>query len=91
MSIVKKPDEVQRAHDLLMWILIRQMEQRDPPMEDVVVEKLSSALSSLCWYLGHNHNPHFRDILKAIEDGFHDLGMIYDPTTRTIYPRAVVQ
>ena len=58
-------DEVQRAHDMLVGIILGHIEN---PFIDRSSESLQAAADVLCWILKHNHNETFAQNLLHIED-----------------------
>jgi len=67
-------DEVQRAHDVLVQLVINQdlAEEIDPAL----IESLSHRLDILCWVLCHDHPQGFAEGLAAIATAFAELGIV---------------
>lgn len=64
MPKLKSEREIQRAHDILHAIVTGKAGIDGP--EDGM-ERCHAALDALCWVLGHDHNPTFRNNLAAVE------------------------
>ena len=63
---MKTAIEVQRAHNLLAFLLAEEMEHRC--LSDRQICILSAYISVLCWLLGHQHNDSFAQMLASIEN-----------------------
>lgn len=61
---MKTEDEVQRAHDLLVGILLGEV---DVGFSDNDKEAIAAATDVLCWILDHTHNKSFEENLKRVE------------------------
>jgi len=87
---MKNPAELERAHDLLTFLLVHsmrsQMQQPGPHFLDGnQIRKLATYTSVLCWCLDHPHNHAFDTVLADVETEFRVRGLCYDPQTRTIF------
>ncbi len=72
---MKSRREVQRAHDILKAILLKEV----PIDHDDGGERLKlihSALDTLCWVLEHGHNSTFADNLALIETALAEKGFV---------------
>lgn len=72
---MKSDREVQRAHDMLVGIILG-----EAPMPLTVAEKqsLERQAAVLCWVLGHDHNPSFAQMLTAIEGQLQSRGIVLE-------------
>ena len=73
---VKSHDEIQRAHDILVFLILNQsvVEQLlDKPDRD----GLCRFADVLCWVLGHAHNDSFVVFMKQIEDALLASGSVF--------------
>lgn len=62
---LRPADEVQRAHDMLVNILLdREMSAK---LSDTLADSLNFMAGVLCWVLGHDHNPAFAATLEVLE------------------------
>lgn len=66
------PREVQRAHDILLAIVTKQV---DLPMTEEAMVNTHIELDVLCWLMGHNHNQAFGDKLVTIRQTLRRLGV----------------
>lgn len=64
-QIYKSPDEIQRAHDLLIQMLLDN--ERTSLLSDLELLDAMAYASVLCWLLGHTHNPSFATNLRELE------------------------
>ena len=67
-------DEIIRAHDTLLSVL-----NGDVPCEFADAEQkmiINAALDTLCWVLGHTHNPQFQKNLKMIREQLRVAGYV---------------
>jgi len=71
---MKTTDEIYRAHDMLTAILLREVPS--PFGNDTKAQTmLTSACDVLCWVLEHDHNQHFADNLRRIEEFLLERGL----------------
>lgn len=81
-QIMRTPQELQRAHDLLVGMIISDELRRrvfGPDDEKAVQERLMECANVLCWCLGHTHNVTFATNLQTIETAMERLGIpIFD-------------
>jgi len=61
---MRDPVEIQRAHDLLIPVLLGEIEL---PIDEADKRSLQAAVDVLCWVLRHDHNDAFATNLKRIE------------------------
>jgi len=62
---VRKPQELQRAHDLLVGFLFdADARNQLPPGAGV---RIAAAADVLCWVLHHDHNPTFANLMLNLE------------------------
>lgn len=71
---MKTGDEIQRAHDLLVGIVL------DSELFDQLVnaddhQGLICSLDVLCWVLGHDHNTSFAQNIRKLELRLEALGI----------------
>jgi len=68
---MKSQDEVTRAHDLMVGILLGQV-----PLELAGEDKRLAIATTdvLCWVLGHDHNQNFGNNLTAFELLLEEMG-----------------
>jgi len=72
-EIVKTAQEVQRAHDLLIEIILA--ENRNPlQLGQDEIDDIKAYTTVLCWLLGHQYNTVFEDNLHMLEEGLKKLG-----------------
>jgi hypothetical protein len=64
--------EIQRAHDLLVGIILGEVPELE--ITDEIRDKLSAAASVLCWVLKHDHNLRFQELLDALEKAGEKVG-----------------
>lgn len=69
-------DEVMRAHDVLVQLLLHR--GLGELLEPEVFTSLSLRAETLCWVLHHDHNTRFADCLAAIEMVFAKTGIVLD-------------
>lgn len=71
---MRSPTELQRAHDLLIGLLL----DTDFPRvaDEAEVAMIMSQANVLCWALGHRHNTKFAQILLDIERNMADQGVV---------------
>lgn len=69
--MIRDEDEVQRAHDVLIAVILREIPS---PFGDEERGLLMAAANALCWVLRHDHNTDFATNLKDIEDHIASLG-----------------
>lgn len=62
---VRPANEIQRAHDLLVPILIGELKLL---MGEETRKALHAACDVLCWVLNHDHNQAFADNLRKVEE-----------------------
>lgn len=68
--IVRTPDELQQAHDLLVGLIL-DSEMRavlGPDQDGKILIAMVANADVLCWILGHDHNHTFSDNLEGIQD-----------------------
>ena len=65
MPPIRSVKEIQRAHDLLVGILLGDLGE-PPPGE--IGESMQLAAAVLCWVLRHDHNLSFERFLAKTED-----------------------
>lgn len=65
--------EIQRAHDLLVGVLLGEVPELEPTQRRHK-EVLSAAASVLCWILEHDHNVKFPRLLKDLEQAAKEYG-----------------
>lgn len=61
---MKTEREIQRAHDLLVGIVLKDIDVGASAAQIAIIVQ---AASVLCWILNHEHNPAFGNLLKATE------------------------
>jgi hypothetical protein len=69
---MKTQDEIQRAHDILAAIILKEVPLQ---VKDEQMERLLGSADVLCWMLEHEHNKSFQENLKRIEDTFQQMGI----------------
>ncbi len=71
---MKTFEEVQAAHDRLTAILLEDVPN---PFEDdpLAWKALQSATDVLCWVLEHDHNQHFTENLRLIDEFLAECGL----------------
>jgi len=79
-AIVPSESEVQRAHKLLISVILYQelMGFTEEQFADIL-----AYASVLCWLLGHDHNPTFPCNLAVIEERMQQKGLLL--TGDTLY------
>ena len=88
-KLARTPQEVSRAHDLLTFIILSDLEKGTWP--EPLLEHAVGLLSVLCWVLGHDHADEFTVLLKQIEAALEKVGGYFDETTRTfVLPEQVI-
>lgn len=65
-------DEVQRAHDMMVGIILGDIEN---PFHAKSMKSLEQSADVLCWVLKHGHNEEFGKNLKEIEDYCQEKGI----------------
>ena len=65
--------EVQRAHDLILGVLLHRDIAAGLGETAVVLDQMACVL---CWVLRHDHNPGFPRVLAAIEERMRDEGLV---------------
>lgn len=68
---MRSPNEIQRAHDILRAVVLGEI-----PSPFAKKAEVHAAIDALCWVLRHDHNQHFADNLKTIEDAAEDAGFV---------------
>jgi hypothetical protein len=78
----RRPDEIQRAHDLLAHVTVAgiAIEQLDPEL----LKAAACYGAVLCWVLGHDHNRGFALVIQSIDALLEAHGLVYDGATRRI-------
>src|ERR1051326_3036113 len=71
-SDMKQEIEVQRAHDVLVALILGEVPS--PVATPAAKDDLILAASVLCWVLEHDHNPKFTQYLKLLEDKLRAMG-----------------
>jgi hypothetical protein len=66
-SNLRGEDEIQRAHDLLVGIILDECPPELQPKDEIDRQHLSGMASVLCWMLRHDHNKSFGDLLAGID------------------------
>ena len=61
--MLKSEEEIQRAHDAIAAIVLREVDFDYPPG---ALQAAHHCLDVLCWILNHDHNPAFGDNLAMI-------------------------
>lgn len=61
---MRSPDEVQRAHDVLVAVVTGEVPDPFPDEQSMVAAR--AGLDVLCWVLHHDHNQTFARNLEAI-------------------------
>ena len=84
---MKTADQIQRAHDLLVGLIL------DEEVSAQVInaddqEKVIIALDALCWVLGHNHNIKFAENIRQIELRLEALGIRIERLPEMVYPNS---
>lgn len=70
--LTREPMEIQRAHDLLVGIVLG-----ETPITDEETKTEAGGIAGvLCWVLKHEHNKTFGDLLEQIEGELHEMGAI---------------
>ena len=64
-SVLRTQAEIQRAHDLLLAVILKDVEL---PFSETTRGLISVSASVLCWCLRHEHNDAFDRNLKIIEN-----------------------
>lgn len=64
--------EIQRAHDILVEIILKRVPNPFPGAEQFIIANADV----LCWILNHDHNTTFRDNLAKIETYLEHQGLI---------------
>jgi len=80
-DIIRTADEAQRAHDMLIQLLLDDdlrkrilgPESVDP--EGLIVASIRANADVLCWLLGHQHNTTFETNLEGVERMLRKLGI----------------
>jgi len=72
---IRTEAEVQRAHDILVGLILDECPPELRPTEEQRAQ-LASMASVLCWMLHHDHNTSFAELLAGIEKAANDLGTI---------------
>lgn len=76
---LKWREEIQRAHDMLSAVVLREVNVEVPVGFGLVVvdlELLSAQCDVLCWILEHDHNFAFENNLKALRAEFDRRGIV---------------
>jgi hypothetical protein len=74
-TAMKTELEIQRAHDLLIGIVIGEAPNPFKP-GSIEQECLTVACDVLCWVLGHDHNIQFQGNLDKIENWLKQYGVV---------------
>ena len=73
---IRDPNEIQRAHDLLIGILLGETPYH---LTKEAKGRYSMMACVLCWVLQHDHNPRFAELLKEVEAAIKEAGLeLYD-------------
>lgn len=67
----RPPMEIQRAHDLLVGIILGET----PVTREEIKKQCSPPASVLCWVLQHDHNKAFGELLERIEQALSSMGV----------------
>ena len=82
---LRTPDEVQRAHDLLIGLVLNEKLFHQIVEEDTR-PLIIAALDVLCWTLNHKHNTLFASNLVLLEQMLADLGVRLRDTGKLTVP-----
>lgn len=72
---MRSQDEIQRAHDLLLGIILREIPR---PKSALLGVELSRLASVLCWVLGHEDNTAFCELLENLERELEAMGFVLE-------------
>lgn len=64
--LARSEDEIVRAHDLLVGILVGELREVVESSPDGL-RSIAAAADVLCWLLGHEHNQNFGGNLARLE------------------------
>jgi hypothetical protein len=70
-QIVRTPQEVQRAHDILVNLIVdEELREAVTGAEDSrrTLRALMNSADVLCWLLGHDHNRNFAENLEGLQE-----------------------
>ena len=70
---IRDPMEIQRAHDILVSVLAKQVRV---VIEPDTLKHFHVAASTLCWVPKHSHNEQFAKTLAELEAELLDLGYV---------------
>lgn len=76
--------EAQRAHDLLVGILLKEMPVIFDPK---FLEHINVAASVLCWVLQHEHNATFGKNIAKLEADLLAQGFTFDEISKSTYEK----
>jgi len=77
--IVRTADEVQRAHDVLVALILdteTRHEVLGPDDDPRVMSDMMANADVLCWLLGHGHNTTFGGNLEGLEQFIQEHGYV---------------
>jgi hypothetical protein len=74
-QIIKTPREIQRAHDILISVLLGDAVGYDALEGDQLLDVVAYA-SVFCWLLGHTHNSIFAQNLAMLEERLRQAGYV---------------
>jgi len=73
---MKTPNEIQRAHDLLVPVILREI---DLGYTDKEIESIATFAAVLCWVLEHDHMRKFPEFLQGLERAANQAGYELEP------------